>query len=29
MGKVLHLTPEGQPAADNPFLHKDGVLPEI
>jgi glucose/arabinose dehydrogenase len=29
MGKVLHLTPEGAPAADNPFLTASGVLPEI
>lgn len=29
MGKILHLTPEGLPAADNPFLHTPGALPEI
>jgi glucose/arabinose dehydrogenase len=29
MGKVLHLTPEGSPAADNPFLRTPGALPEI
>ena len=29
MGKVLHLTPEGAPAADNPFLRTPGALPEI
>lgn len=29
MGKVLHLTPEGEPAADNPFLKTAGALPEI
>jgi glucose/arabinose dehydrogenase len=29
MGKILHLTPEGAPADDNPFLHKEGALPEI
>ena len=29
MGKVLHLTPEGMPAADNPFLKTPGALPEI
>jgi glucose/arabinose dehydrogenase len=29
LGKILHLTPEGLPAADNPFLNKGGVLPEI
>ncbi|MDB5734467.1 MAG: glucose sorbosone dehydrogenase [Alphaproteobacteria bacterium] len=29
MGKVLHLTPEGLPASDNPFLKMPGALPEI
>jgi glucose/arabinose dehydrogenase len=29
LGKVLHLAPEGMPAADNPFLGKAGALPEI
>src|ERR1700760_1043011 len=29
MGKILHLTPDGQPAADNPFLKTQGSLPEI
>ena len=29
LGKILHLTPEGRPAADNPFLHTKGALPEI
>jgi glucose/arabinose dehydrogenase len=29
MGKVLHLTQDGQPAADNPFLKTPGALPEI
>jgi glucose/arabinose dehydrogenase len=29
MGKVLHLTPDGQPASDNPFLKTAGALPEI
>lgn len=29
MGKILHLTPEGQPSADNPFLKTPGALPEI
>jgi glucose/arabinose dehydrogenase len=29
LGKVLHITPEGAPAPDNPFLGKPGVLPEI
>ncbi len=29
MGKILHLTPDGLPAADNPFLDTPGALPEI
>jgi glucose/arabinose dehydrogenase len=29
MGKILHLTPDGAPAADNPFLTTPGALPEI
>jgi aldose sugar dehydrogenase len=29
LGKVIHITPEGAPAADNPFLHKPGARPEI
>jgi glucose/arabinose dehydrogenase/cytochrome c553 len=29
LGKVVHITPEGAPAPDNPFLGKPGVLPEI
>ena len=29
LGKVIHITPEGAPAPDNPFLGKPGVLPEI
>jgi glucose/arabinose dehydrogenase len=29
LGKVLHITPEGAPAPDNPFIGKPGVLPEI
>ena len=28
-GKIIHLTPEGLPAADNPFLKTPGALPEI
>lgn len=29
LGKIIHITPEGAPAPDNPFLGKPGVLPEI
>jgi aldose sugar dehydrogenase len=29
LGKIIHITPEGAPAPDNPFLDKPGVLPEI
>jgi glucose/arabinose dehydrogenase len=29
VGKIIHLTPEGTPAPDNPFLDKPGVRPEI
>jgi glucose/arabinose dehydrogenase len=28
-GKIIHLTAEGLPAADNPFLKTQGALPEI
>jgi aldose sugar dehydrogenase len=29
LGKLIHITPDGRPAADNPFLNTPGVLPEI
>jgi glucose/arabinose dehydrogenase len=29
LGKVVHITADGAPARDNPFLGKPGVLPEI
>lgn len=29
LGKLIHITPDGAPAPDNPFLGKPGVLPEI
>ena len=29
LGKILHITADGAPALDNPFLGKPGVLPEI
>jgi aldose sugar dehydrogenase len=29
LGKVIHITPDGAPAPDNPFIDKPGVLPEI
>ncbi len=28
-GKVVHITPDGDPVADNPFLGQEGALPEI
>ncbi|HMH64453.1 MAG TPA: PQQ-dependent sugar dehydrogenase, partial [Rhizomicrobium sp.] len=29
VGKIIHLTPEGLPAPDNPFLNRSDVRPEI
>jgi glucose/arabinose dehydrogenase len=29
LGKVIHITPDGAPAAGNPFIGKPGALPEI
>ena len=29
LGETIHVTPEGAPAPDNPFIGKPGVLPEI
>jgi glucose/arabinose dehydrogenase len=29
LGKMIHITPNGDPAPDNPYLGKTGVLPEI
>jgi glucose/arabinose dehydrogenase len=29
LGKIIHITPDGAPSPDNPFLGKPGVLPEI
>jgi aldose sugar dehydrogenase len=29
LGKIIHITPDGAPAPDNPFVGKPGVLPEI
>jgi glucose/arabinose dehydrogenase len=29
LGKIIHITPDGTPASDNPFIGKPGVLPEI
>jgi glucose/arabinose dehydrogenase len=29
LGKLIHITPDGRPAGDNPFLRTPGALPEI
>jgi glucose/arabinose dehydrogenase len=29
LGKIIHITQDGSPAANNPYLNKPGVLPEI
>jgi glucose/arabinose dehydrogenase len=29
LGKMIHVTPEGAPAPNNPFLNREGALPEI
>ena len=29
LGKMIHITPNGDPAPNNPFLGKTGILPEI
>ena len=29
LGKIIHITPHGKPAPDNPFIGKAGAMPEI
>jgi glucose/arabinose dehydrogenase len=29
IGKIIHITPEGEPAPNNPFLNREGARPEI
>jgi len=29
LGKIIHITPDGAPAKDNPFLNRTGALPEV
>jgi glucose/arabinose dehydrogenase/mono/diheme cytochrome c family protein len=29
LGKIVHITPDGAPSTDNPFIGKPGALPEI
>lgn len=29
VGKIIHVTPDGAPAPDNPFLNRPGIRPEI